>query len=41
MGVNLGSTTISDLRLGDTQIGKAYLGNELVWNVSPPQQLEH
>jgi hypothetical protein len=32
MGVNLGSTAISDLRLGDTQIGKAYLGSELVWN---------
>lgn len=35
MGVNLGSTTISDLRLGDTQISKAYLGSELVWNSTP------
>lgn len=35
MGVNLGSTAISDLRLGDTQIGKAYLGSELVWDSTP------
>lgn len=35
MGVNLGFTAISDLRLGDTQIGKAYLGSELVWNSVP------
>ena len=35
MGVNLGSTTISDLRLGDTQVSKAYLGTDLVWDSSP------
>jgi hypothetical protein len=35
MGVNLGSTAISDLRLGDTQVSKAYLGTDLVWDSSP------
>lgn len=31
MGINLGSTAISDIKLGTTQVDKVYLGDELVW----------
>lgn len=36
MGINLGSTTISDLKLGANPVDKAYLGSELVWQKSSP-----
>lgn len=35
MGINLGSTPIADLKLGETQVDKVYLGNELVWQNTP------
>lgn len=36
MGIALGSTEIADLKLGSTQVEKAYLGTNLVWQkVSP------
>ena len=35
MGVNLGATPIADLKLGETQVDKLYLGDELVWGGSP------
>ena len=34
MGLNIGSTAISDLKLGSTQVNKAYLGSNLVWDNS-------
>ena len=35
MAVNLGSTPITDLRLGTTQVARAYIGTTLVWNLLP------
>lgn len=35
MGVNLGSTPIADAKLGNAQVDKIYLGDELVWGGSP------
>lgn len=35
MGVNLGATPIADIKLGETQVDKLYLGDELVWGGSP------
>lgn len=35
MGINLGTTPIADLKLGEVQVDKLYLGNELVWGGSP------
>ena len=35
MGINLGSTPIADIKLGETQVDKVYLGNELAWQNTP------
>ena len=35
MGINLGSTPITDAKLGSTQVDKIYLGSELVWQNAP------
>lgn len=35
MGINLGTTPIADIRLGETQVDKVYLGDELVWQNAP------
>ena len=35
MAINLGSTAISDIKLGETQVEKVYLGNEQIWGGSP------
>lgn len=41
MGINLGSTAISDLRVGETQVDKVYLGEEVVWEGgTPPVQVK-
>ena len=36
MGINLGSTAISDLKIGTTQVNKVYLGSTEVWSSAPP-----
>lgn len=36
MGINLGSTAISDLKKGSTQVDKIYLGSDVVWQKSAP-----
>lgn len=36
MGVNIGSTSISDLKLGSTQVEKVYLGTTEVWSHASP-----
>lgn len=36
MGINLGSTAISDLKKGSTQVDKVYLGSDVVWQKSAP-----
>lgn len=36
MGINLGSSPIADIKMGETQVDKAYLGSELVWQKSSP-----
>lgn len=36
MGINLGSTAISDLKVGETQVDKVYLGEEVVWQKAAP-----
>lgn len=36
MGINLGSSPISDLKMGETQVNKVYLGSDLVWQKSQP-----
>ena len=33
MGINLGGTPIADIKLGNVQVDKIYLGNELVWQI--------
>jgi hypothetical protein len=35
MGVNLGAAPITNLKLGETQVDKVYLGDELVWQNAP------
>lgn len=36
MSINLGSTAISDVKLGNNQVDKVYLGSELVWGGVAP-----
>ena len=36
MGISLGSTAISDLKVGGTQVDKVYLGEEVVWEKKVP-----
>ena len=36
MGLNIGSTAISDLKVGTTQVDKVYLGSTLVWGGATP-----
>ena len=36
MSINLGSTAISDVKLGSNQVDKVYLGSELVWGGVAP-----
>ena len=35
MGINLGSTAISDMKIGTTQVDRAYLGSTLLWGTAP------
>ena len=36
MGINIGETPIEDLKLGENQITKVYLGEEEIWSKSQP-----
>lgn len=36
MGINIGATPIEDLKLGENQITKVYLGEEEIWSKSQP-----
>lgn len=36
MGINLGTTPISDVKLGTSQVDKIYLGSDLVWSKTAP-----
>lgn len=40
MGINLGSTSISDLKLGSEQVNKVYKGSDLIWQKQAPVQVK-
>lgn len=40
MGINLGSTAISDVKLGSNQVDKVYLGSDVVWQKQAPVQVK-
>ena len=40
MGINLGSTSISDVKLGSNQVDKVYLGSDVVWQKQAPVQVK-
>jgi hypothetical protein len=40
MSINLGSTSISDVKLGSNQVDKVYLGSDVVWQKQAPVQVK-
>lgn len=40
MGINLGATAISDVKLGNSQVSKLYLGNTEIWASTPPPAIK-